>query len=47
MLGMLQAKKMVGAAGLELAASWSQTRRSSQLSYAPNIPIVWNYLCQC
>gem|GEM_PF-2065097 len=26
---------MVGAAGLELAASWSQTRRSSQLSYAP------------
>jgi hypothetical protein len=26
---------MVGAAGLELAAFWSQTRRSSQLSYAP------------
>ena len=29
-------RRLVGAAGLELAASWSQTRRSSQLSYAPN-----------
>ena len=27
---------MVGAAGLELAASCSQSRRSSQLSYAPD-----------
>ena len=27
---------MVGAERLELTTSWSQTRRSSQLSYAPN-----------
>ena len=26
---------MVGETGLEPAASWSQTRRSSQLSYSP------------
>gem|GEM_PF-3854840 len=26
---------MVGAAGFELATSWSQTKRSTKLSYAP------------
>src|SRR3989344_3273657 len=30
------ASRMVGAAGLELATSCSQSRRSSQLSYAPD-----------
>lgn len=33
---------MVGAAGLEPAASWSQTRRASQLRYAPTIQITYS-----
>gem|GEM_PF-5984625 len=28
--------KMVGAVGFEPTTSWSQTRRSTKLSYAPN-----------
>ena len=34
---------MVGATGLEPAASWSQTRRSSQLSYTPKICLTPRY----
>ena len=33
---LLSLPQMVGATGLEPAASWSQTKHSTKLSYAPN-----------
>ena len=36
--------KMVGMTGFEPAASWSQTRRSTKLSYIPIITPPWNVL---
>ena len=41
--GLCFTKEMVGAGGFEPLTSWSQTKRSSQLSYAPILTTSMRY----